>query len=92
MVCEERLRAGLRKECEAMVDELMAVMERTPDTNIIGGSEWGVQAVVTKTKRALFQRLVEAKARSADAQLRASFSPCGQGFGPGQGQEAAQQG
>ena len=89
---DEGLRAELLKECESMVDELMGVMDRTPNTNIIGGSEWGVQAVVMKTKQALFEKMVQAKARSADAQLRGSFPPRGQGARPGEGQAGAQQG
>jgi hypothetical protein len=89
---EEQLRAELLRECEVMVEELMGVMKRTPDTNIIGGSEWGVQDAVMKAKRVFFEKIVQAKARSADARLREAFSPSGPRPGPGEGSQAARQG
>ena len=91
-IADEQLRSEMVKECESMVEGLLDVMDRTPDTNIIGGSEWGVQAVVMKSKQALFEKMIQSKARSADAGLAASFSPGERGLGPGQGQAAAEQG
>ena len=86
-----KLRAELLLECEGMVDEAMAAMDKAPQNNIIGGSEWGVQEAVMKAKRRIFEKLVQAATSRADSRMRSSFSPGDQGQGQGRGQEGAEQ-
>ena len=86
-----KLRAELMTECEAMVDEAIAAMDKAPANNIIGGSEWGVQDAVMKAKQRIFERLVQSRIQIKDSQTGKSFSPSGQRGGAGQGQETPKQ-
>jgi hypothetical protein len=87
-----KLRSELLQECETMVDEAMAAMEKAPANNIIGGSEWGVQDAVMKAKKRLFEKLVQSAISRADSRIKSSFPPCGKEQGQGDGQEAKKQG
>lgn len=69
------LKARLEARCREAIEQSLDRMDAAPRDNIIGGSEMQFREVWEDLKRVIYQELVQAKVKEADAAAGPRFSP-----------------